>query len=333
MIEVVRGRLSSACADELLAFWAGQRALPEDEARRRLSEVVCVLRRDGVVAGVTSVYPADIALIGGRRFWVYRTLLTEPVYDRAAAMMGETFRALDSEFAGELDAPIGLCALLAPAQRRLLPAEADWPDPRTLYAGYLEDGRQVRVAYFDRANIIPAARMTYRDWQLGPGYTVDLFAEQDAVSAADVIALWKREAGLGPAEAERRLGEVIAVATDAEGHLAGISTAYLQRNDQLLADMWYLRGFVAEAHRRSSIVIALAVKGRDDLVRRYADGEDRLGIGLIFEVESELLKRAYPVAYWPWTDVTFVGENARGDDVRVHYFPGVLAPEPDQTSG
>jgi hypothetical protein len=75
------------------------------------------------------------------------------------------------------------------------------------------------------------------------------------------------------------------------------------------------------------------VKGRDELVRRYADGEDRRGIGLIFEVESELLKRAYPVAYWPWTDVTFVGENARGDDVRVHYFPGALTPEPGQTSG
>jgi hypothetical protein len=329
----VRGRLSSACADELLAFWADQRALPEDEARRRLSEVVCALRRDGAVAGVSSVYPADVALIGGRRFWVYRSLLTQPVRDDAAAMIRASFRALDSEFAGEPDSPIGLCAMLAPAQRRDLPAQADWPDPRTVYAGYLEDGRQVRVAYFDRANIIPAARMTYRDWQLGAGYSVDLFAGQDAVSADDVIALWKREAGLRRAEAERRLGEVIAVATDTEGRLAGVSTAYLQRNDQLLADMWYLRGFVAQEHRRSSIVIALAVKGRDELVRRYADGEDRRGIGLIFEVESELLKRAYPVAYWPWTDVTFIGENARGDDVRVHYFPRVLAPEPDQTSG
>jgi hypothetical protein len=38
------------------------------------------------------------------------------------------------------------------------------------------------------------------------------------------------------------------------------------------------------------------------------------------------LKRHFDDALWLPTDFTFIGENQRGDYVRVHYFPGALAP-------
>jgi hypothetical protein len=44
----------------------------------------------------------------------------------------------------------------------------------------------------------------------------------------------------------------------------------------------------------------------------------------IYEVENEGLKRHFDDAL-P-TDFTFLGENQRGDHVRVHYLPGALAP-------
>jgi len=331
MIEVVRGQLTSACAQELLAFWAERGALPEEEARRRLSEVVCVLRCDGALAGVSSVYPAEVALIGDRRLWMYRSLLSDAAAEHMPAMIGASFRALQSEFDDEPGSPIGLCAPLTPAQRRRFPPEAEWLDPGMLYAGYLEDGRQVRVAYFKDGKVIPVVAMPV-GWQLGPGYRVDVFAEQDAVSAADVIALWEREAGLSSVEAQRRVGEAIVVATDAEDRLVGVSTAYLRRNDRLRADLWYQRAFVASAHRGSRVVVAMAVKGRDHLVRRFVEGEDRRGIGIIYEVESKVLKQTFPTEVWPWVGFTFIGENDRGADLRVRYFPGVPAPAPDQGS-
>ena len=43
-IETVWGRLDQARAQELLSFWRRRRVLPEAEARRRLTEVVCLLR-------------------------------------------------------------------------------------------------------------------------------------------------------------------------------------------------------------------------------------------------------------------------------------------------
>jgi hypothetical protein len=57
---------------------------------------------------------------------------------------------------------------------------------------------------------------------------------------------------------------------------------------------------------------------------------DPRGIGIIYEVENEGLKRHFPLALWLPTEFTFIGENAKGDHVRVHYFPGALAPKPDQ---
>jgi hypothetical protein len=152
MIEVLRGRLTAAHADEVLGFWEGRNALSGTEARRRLDDVVCVRRRDGAIVGVNSVYPAEVELVGGRRFWIYRSLLLDPEAD-SAPMIQAAFRALDSEFDHRPGSPIGLCVLISlPEERRRRP-EAEWSDPRMIYVGYLADGRQVRVAYFNEADI------------------------------------------------------------------------------------------------------------------------------------------------------------------------------------
>ena len=60
----------------MLRFWSELGALDGPEAQRRLSEVVCVLLdRDGGIAGVNSVSPQRVPLVGGRLFWAYRSLL------------------------------------------------------------------------------------------------------------------------------------------------------------------------------------------------------------------------------------------------------------------
>jgi hypothetical protein len=168
--------------------------------------------------------------------------------------------------------------------------------------------------------------------ELEPGYRIDPFAEQHRIGARDVIELWTREGVLNPDEAERRVSEILLVATDPGANLAGVCTTYLERSAQLRADLWHFRVFVAAAHRRSNIAASLAVSARDLLVSRYLRGEDTRGIGIVYVVESELLKRFVPQAQWPQTNFVFVGENARGDHVRVYYFPGALAPEPAQAS-
>jgi hypothetical protein len=293
-----------------------------------------VLQRGGAVVGASSVYEADVALIGNRRFWIYRSLLDQPVADQALNMVRATFTALRDEFEGSPEAPIGLCLLLSPEERRLLPAEAVWPDPRMIYAGYVGDGRQVRLAYFENALIAqPSPGVQVRpsgDYgpAAGSGYRIEPFAEQEHVTGEDVVAFWTEEGALAAPEAQRRVAEILLVASDRAGRPVGVSTTVLRRIDQLRADLWYTRVFVGAAHRRSHLAIGLALGARDRLARRFASGKDRRAIGIVFEVESEILKRFFPQAIWPRTGFAFIGESSTGSHVRVFYFPGARAPQP-----
>jgi hypothetical protein len=334
-IEVVRGRLDRGRADELLSFWAQRRALSVEEAQRRLPEVVCVLRQRGVLAGASSVYPAEVPLVGRRRFWIYRSLLDQAVADQARPMIRATFNALEAEFDPAPGSPLGLCVLVGDPDERRRHPQAEWSDPHLLYAGYLADGRQVRIAYFDGA-VITSDRSFMREpgeaRPLPEGYRIAPYAEQDAVGRQDVVELWTSEAGLARAEAERRVPEILLVATDPENRLVGVSTAYQQRNRQLHANLWYMRVFVASSHRRSRLASELTRLGRQQLTHRFLGGNDTGAIGIIYEIESEILKRTRPEAIWRRSRFAFIGEDARGRHVRVHYFPGALAPEPGQGS-
>jgi hypothetical protein len=163
------------------------------------------------------------------------------------------------------------------------------------------------------------------------GYQVQAFAEQTAVSAEDVVELWTREGVLRPERAVQRTDEILLIASDSAGDPVGVCTTYLAPHDQLRTELWHTRLFVAAAHRQSHLAVALALIARDTLAQRFVEG-DRRGIGIIFNVESELLKRPLPQADWPRTRFVFIGQNEHGDHVRVFYFPGALAPEPAQGS-
>ena len=61
-------------------------------------------------------------------------------------------------------------------------------------------------------------------------------------------------------------------------------------------------------------------------MQRFTSGADTRGAGIIFEVENEGLKRGFPEALWLPEEFSFIGENAHGDHVHVHYFPGATVP-------
>jgi hypothetical protein len=153
-IEVVRHRITGALEQELLEFWSERGALTGERARKRIAEAVCVARVGGKLAGVCSAYRANIPLVGGRLFWVYRSLLDKPLAGQAHEMIRATFEALDADCDGSPGSPIGLCLLLAGAEELRLRTAAEWSEPPMIYAGYLDDGRQVRIGYFRDAKVV-----------------------------------------------------------------------------------------------------------------------------------------------------------------------------------
>ena len=153
------------------------------------------------------------------------------------------------------------------------------------------------------------------------------FAEQDAVGEDAIVEFWRRETGMPEEVARRRAQELLLVVLDEDDRPVAVSTAFLHRSEQLHMVLWQVRAIVAAAHRRSDIGITLAQRVRD-LLRERFDAGDRRGAGVLFEVENEALKRHMNTALWHRTDFTFIGETPGGAHVRIHFFPGVRAPDP-----
>ena len=322
-IEVVRGRVGEDLAAELLGFWAREVALDEAAARRRLGEVLCVLRdAGGSIAGSSSVYEASLAPIGGRSFWVHRSLIPHAGPDAWAAMAHHGFHALEAEFRSTDAGPIGLCLLVDDRDWLARHPEAVWYWPAAIYAGYTDDGRQMRLRYFDGA-VVSGPRPLGAPPAVSIDYRIVPFAAEHADA---VVKLWTSEGALTQSEAERRVSEVVAVAHDGRGDLAGATTVYLAHNDQLGMDLWHYRVYVAEAHRRRGVLLQLSLVTRDELQRRFVSGEDTRAAGILAEVQSGVLMSRFDDAVAMPHDYTYIGMSARGDHVRVHYFPGALAP-------
>lgn len=155
-IETVRGKLDDTTGNQLVEFWTGHGVLGAEAARQRLEEVVCVLYDgNGQVAGVNSVTPEVIPHLGNRRLWRYRMFVPAIGNDTSIveAMIGSAQAALEAEYRGGPDEPLGLCLLLPGGEMVRRMPEAVWPATGLIYAGYTKDGSQLRVGWFEEARI------------------------------------------------------------------------------------------------------------------------------------------------------------------------------------
>jgi hypothetical protein len=162
-------------------------------------------------------------------------------------------------------------------------------------------------------------------WPLEERYRIELMAGSN-VEPDRVADFWVANGALRLERARQRIGEVVHVAVDEDESIAGVSTTYLAPNAQLRMDMWFQRGFVAPAHRTSSIGMQFAIRGIDHFEELFVTGRDRRAPGIIQEIENEGIKRYFNRGTEPPTDMTFIGENQRGDHVRVHWFAGATVP-------
>jgi hypothetical protein len=331
-IELVRGDIGVELGDEVLAFWAAEKALDAETARRRLPEVVAVARdASGAIVGVASAYPDEVPLIE-RRFWVLRNYLRKEAAGLWPNLVNEVFTALERDYLDDREAPIGLCLFAGDAEQPGRGREVVWPDTEMMLAGVLDDGRQIRIRYFDDAIIGPGypnspalSETRDQEYPIEAGYRVERFGEGEA-TPEDVLELWRREGVVPEAEAQRRVHEVQLVAIEDSAGVVGVSTAYLQRTPQLRMDLWIYRTFVAEDHRKANLAAQLIFGTRDRLQDRFLSGEDTRAAGVLFELENEGLRRYFNRGLWLPADFSFIGETERGAHLRVHYFPGATVP-------
>jgi hypothetical protein len=154
-VEVVRGRVDEELGTAITDFWTQRGPLAAEAARERLAEVVCVLRSpDGKAIGVNSAHAANVPMVGGRLFWIYRAALADAATDEDLfAMLGACFEALAEEFAAAKVGPVGVCLFVDDVAMLERNPEAIWPEVGFLHAGFAPDGTQLRLRYFEDARI------------------------------------------------------------------------------------------------------------------------------------------------------------------------------------
>jgi len=171
--------------------------------------------------------------------------------------------------------------------------------------------------------------------RLDERYGVLWFADTDEVDEQAVLDLWAREAGLSGPPAQERLTQLACVALERDDGLVGISTAFLAHSAQLRTDMWHYRTFVSAGHREENLARHLLDGTTRGLERRFTSGADTRAPGMVMQIENRALRERW--SHGSWIDVTpnwegaewpFIGENERGDHVRVQWFAGAEAPLP-----
>jgi hypothetical protein len=285
-----------------------------------------------------------LPLLGGRRFWVYSA--DPPPGEREGdRLFNAAFAELDARYREDRAGPVGVCVSVSDPELMRRRPEAVWEETDLLYAGTQRESAslaarststQLRIRYFYDATIGPGlpnsptiAESEAVDYSLPAGYRLLPLAETDAVGPDDVIALWRSEKALpDPDEGEERAKQARIVALDPEDRIAAVSTVYLEHNQQLGLELWYLRGFVAAKHRMSNLATRILWETRDHLRAEHEAGRDPRGAGVVVEVENQLLMSYFNRAFWVYSDFWFIGENENGAHVRVHYFPGAHVPIP-----
>ena len=144
-------------------------------------------------------------------------------------------------------------------------------------------------------------------------------SEQDA---AELLAFWKQEGAIPDEEQARaRLAQVVFLARDKDGDIAGVCTSYAMTPPQLGQPMYFWRAFIAPKWRATRLIGTLLSKSCD-VLGAFSRENDFPCIGILLELENDRFRNVGRKAEWVNPRFTFIGKSPRGLDVRVHYFRG-----------
>jgi hypothetical protein len=135
------------------------------------------------------------------------------------------------------------------------------------------------------------------------------------------------------AATQERAYQLLVVARDQQGNVAGVSTALRMHVVQLGFDCFFYRTFVGRAHRvrgirSTGLVWKILQESYRLLNERFQQGNAPGVLGLYAEMENPSIMRVRNEAVWQEDGMNFVfiGKTQSGRHVRVWYFDGARVP-------
>lgn len=148
---------------------------------------------------------------------------------------------------------------------------------------------------------------------------------------SELIAFWARNHAIAdPTQVATRAQQAVCIARDDSGELWGVGTAYLGIVPSLGQPTYLYRQFFAENARGRRMTIPFFDRVVETLQAYNASLPAPESIGVLLELQSQLLSSRYTLAYMPDGNSTFIGYSPRGNQLRVTYFEGakLLLPPP-----
>ena len=161
-----------------------------------------------------------------------------------------------------------------------------------------------------------------------------VWPEASTTVREDVVRFWLDESALpNRAAAEERAHQLVVVAEDANGQVAGVSTAARAFIHQLGFECFYYRTFVGRANRTqgsrgTKLFCEILLTSYRFFNERFARGCDPGVLGLYAEIESQSIMRVRSELVWrdSGMNVVYVGRTPDGRHQRGWYFDGARVP-------
>jgi hypothetical protein len=165
--------------------------------------------------------------------------------------------------------------------------------------------------------------------------TIPVWKQVTPELKAELLAFWKRNQAFGDGERSERAEQAVCVGRDEQGEICCVGTAFVLVLPRLQQPMYYHRQFFAESQRGQKQTVPFFNRCKEILQAYNASLPARESLGVLVELESDLLATYYNQAYIPHADSTFIGYSPRGLQLRVSYFDGATlfppVPRPVQT--
>lgn len=138
--------------------------------------------------------------------------------------------------------------------------------------------------------------------------------------AEDIIAMWLTAGVLPPAEARRRVLEVVCLVRDPEGKAVGVNTVYVNRLSPDGPSYYFYRTFLLpEARGLAGLPRAMLRQTLDFLSAQVGPSDP---VGLVVVTENPKLMRRAAMAALGELGLDRVGKDARGCDIWCRRFDG-----------
>ena len=141
----------------------------------------------------------------------------------------------------------------------------------------------------------------------------------------EIIRFWEGNNALPIGEdAEERAGQVVFVARNHRREIIALNTAVKIFARRFKNYFYYYRTMTDADFREVGIGIDLLIRTRDFFEGLHREGKSESCIGILANLENEIIAARFRQAVWPRTKFIFMGYNPKGQQVRVYYFEGAV---------